>query len=474
MTQLSDRPVVDPPLVDDRLVNGLSRNLRTRHLGMIGLGGVIGAGLFVGSGAGVAIAGPGILLSYVAAGVLAMIVMRLLGEMVAAYPANGAFSVHAEQALGRWAGFSLGWLYWVMLVVVLAIEATAAAVIIHSWLPSVPQWLCVLVLVVFFTVTNLASVGTYGEFEFWFAAIKVLAVIGFVGLGIAATFGWLPHTTPVGTTNLLGHGGFLPHGWSGVVDGLLAVVFSFGGMELVAIAAAEAGNPGRAIKRAVSSTVWRILLFYVGSLAVVVVLLPWNSAVVGKSPYVAVLDRIGVPAAGSLMTVVVLVALLSALNANLYGSSRMLHSLALRGEAPARMAAVSGRGVPRPAILASVTFGFVSVILSAIWPDTVFLYLADAIGGVVLVVWAMIVITHLRMRKSLGRPTGRPYLHVIALAATAAVTVLMIAGGAADSMFWTLVLIALVGIAAVTREVRIRRRQENQKGRGGQNAGITQ
>ncbi|MEW2622033.1 amino acid permease [Streptomyces sp. NPDC048106] len=468
---LPARPLALVTSDDDALVNGLPRRLRSRHLSMIGLGGVIGAGLFVGSGAGVALAGPGILVSYLGAGALAMAVMRMLGEMVALYPANGSFSVHAEKALGRWAGFTLGWMYWVMLVVVLAIEATAAAAILHGWVHAVAPWVWVLALVTVFTLTNLAAVGTYGELEFWFALIKVVAIIGFVALGLAAVFGWLPDPSSASLSDTLsGHGGLLPRGWGGVLNGLLAVVFSFGGMELVTLAAAETGDPSRAIGRAVSSTAWRILLFYVGSITVVVMLLPWNSSGIGDSPYVAVLDRIGVRSAGQVMTVVVLVALLSALNANLYGASRLLHSLALRGEAPRQLARLSGRQVPRAAILCSVLVGYVSVLLNVFWPDSVFLYLADAIGGVVLAVWAMIACTQLRMRRLMApgqaaasltvRSWGYPYANWAVLAAIAVIVGLLLHQGGGVSLLCTLVLLAVLLAAALLREVLLRRRAE--------------
>ncbi|WP_033017645.1 amino acid permease, partial [Streptomyces rimosus] len=352
----------------------LSAGLKQRHLTMLGLGGVIGAGLFVGSGAGIAVAGPGIVLSYLIAGALAMLIMRMLGEMSSAMPASGAFSVHAERALGRWAGFSVGWLYWFLLVVVLAVEATGAAQIANGWVPAVPQWGWVLIFMLVFTAANLTAVKSFGEFEFWFATLKVAAIVLFLVLSLLAIFGVLPDTDPVGLSNLTGQGGFLPNGWQGVVSGVLAVAFAFGGLEVVTIAAAESDDPARNVARAVRSAVWRILFFYVGSMLVVVTLLPWSSMQPGKSPYVAVLDSIGVPGAGQIMNVVVFVALLSALNANLYGSSRMVFSLAERGEAPRSLLKVTAGGVPRRAVLSSVAFGFVSVLLNLLWPDTVFLY----------------------------------------------------------------------------------------------------
>ncbi|MFJ3881850.1 amino acid permease [Streptomyces sp. NPDC090077] len=445
----------------------LSHSLKQRHLTMLGLGGVIGAGLFVGSGAGIGIAGPAIVISYLLAGVLAMLVMRMLGEMSAAMPASGSFSVYAEKALGRWAGFSAGWLYWFLLVVVLAVEATGAANIAHGWVPAVDQWLWVLIFMVVFTLSNLAAVRNFGEFEFWFAALKVGAIVLFLILGTLAIFGLLPDTEPVGLANLTGQGGFFPAGFGGVIAGMLAVIFAFGGLEVVTIAAAESDDPARSVSRAVRSAVWRILFFYVGSMLVIVTLLPWDSLKPGESPYVAVLDSIGIPAAGQIMNIVVFVALLSALNANLYGSSRMIFSLAERGEAPRALLKVSGGGVPRRAVFASVAFGFVSVVLNLLWPDTVFLYMLNAVGAVLLFVWALIAVSQLRLRPRLERDMPErltlpmwafPYLTWAALAGMAAVLVLMLFDDSArPQLLWSSGAAAAVLLVAWYRELRDRR-----------------
>ncbi|WP_326775754.1 amino acid permease [Streptomyces sp. NBC_01445] len=446
----------------------LGGGLKQRHLTMLGLGGVIGAGLFVGSGAGIAVAGPGIVVSYLIAGTLAMCVMRMLGEMSAAMPASGSFSVHAERALGRWAGFSVGWLYWFLLVVVLAVEATGAAQIANGWAPGVPQWAWVLVFMVVFTGANLAAVKNFGEFEFWFAALKVFAIVAFLILGTLAVFGLLPDTDPVGFTNLTGHdGGFLPHGWQGVISGVLAVVFAFGGLEVVTIAAAESDDPVRAVSRAVRSAVFRILFFYVGSMLVIVTVLPWTAQKAGISPYVTVLDAIGVPSAGQIMNIVVFVALLSALNANLYGSSRMVFSLAERGEAPRALLKVSGGGVPRRAVLASVAFGFVSVLLNLEWPESVFLYMLNSVGAVLLFVWALIAASQLRLRRLVEREAperlvlrmwGFPWLTWVTLAAMAAVIGLMLTDDTArPQLLWSTGATALVVAVAGVRELRARR-----------------
>ncbi|MCF2532029.1 amino acid permease [Yinghuangia soli] len=450
--------VLAPALAEPAAPQALGGGLKQRHLSMMALGGVIGAGLFVGSGAGIAAAGPAILISYVLAGALIMLVMRMLGEMAAAMPASGSFSVYAERALGRSAGFTTGWLYWALIAMGVAVEAIGAAKILAGWLPAVPEWSFVLVLMVVVTLANLASVGFFGEVEFWFAGIKVAAIVLFLGLGALAIFGVLPDTDPVGFANLTGDGGFLPNGWAGVVTGLLAAVFAFGGLEVVTIAAAESDDPRGAVARAVRTAVWRIALFYIGSMAVVVTLLPWDAAEVGASPYTAVLDRIGIAGAGQIMNVIVLLALVSAMNANVYNTSRMLFSLCGRGEGPRALLKLSRRRVPYLTVLASVAFGFVSVVFSFVWEDTVFTYMLNAVGAVLLVVWGLIAASQLRLRYRLERENGGelpvrmwgfPYLSWLALAGIAAVLVLMLRDPATrEQVLWTAGL--TLALAAVT------------------------
>ncbi|WP_053849987.1 amino acid permease [Streptomyces sp. NRRL B-24085] len=412
----------------------LTHGLKQRHLSMIALGGVIGAGLFVGSGAGIAAAGPSIVLAYTLSGLLVMLVMRMLGEMSAAYPSSGSFSAHAERAIGPWAGFTAGWSFWVLLCTAVGLEGIGAAKIVTGWLPGTPEWAWVALFMLVFCGTNLAAVKNFGEFEFWFAALKVGAIVLFLVLGVLAIAGLLPGTAAPGTANLTGHGGFFPGGGEGLVVGLLASVFAYGGLETVTIAAAESEDPVRGVAGAVRTAMWRIALFYVGSMAVIVTLVPWDArAVVEKGPYVAALDELGIPGAGQLMNVIVLIALLSAMNANVYGSSRIAHSLVERGMGPRFLGRVSG-GVPRVAVLASSAFGFGCVILSHWRPDDVFAWLLNMIGGVVLVVWGFVAVSQLRLRRALereaaGQPAVRmwafPYLTWIALAGMAAILVLM-------------------------------------------------
>ncbi|MFF4265945.1 amino acid permease [Streptomyces virginiae] len=415
----------------------LGNGLKQRHLSMIALGGVIGAGLFVGSGAGIAAAGPSIVLAYAASGLLVMFVMRMLGEMSAADPASGSFSVHAERAIGPWAGFAAGWMFWTLLCVGVAIEGIGAAHIMTGWFPGTPSWMWVLVFMALFCGSNLAAVSNFGEFEFWFAALKIGAIALFLGLGVLAVLGLLPGTDSPGAANLLHDGGLLPQGVDGLLVGLLASVVAYGGLETVTIAAAESENPVQGVAKAVRTTMWRIAIVYVGSMLVIVTLLPWNDpAVTADGPYAATLDRLGIPAAGEIMNVVILIALMSAMNANIYGSSRMAYSLVSRGQGPKALGKIGG-GVPRRAVLASCGFGFVTVLLSYWYPDTLFAWLLNMVGGVILVVWGFIAVSQFVLRRRLERDTpeklvvkmwGFPYLTWVALAGVAGVLVLMALG----------------------------------------------
>ncbi|MEU9212107.1 amino acid permease [Streptomyces sp. NPDC048415] len=427
------RTTSDTPPATDSLPQ-LSHGLKQRHLSMIALGGVIGAGLFVGSGAGIAAAGPSIVIAYAVSGLLVMLVMRMLGEMSAAYPSSGSFSAHAERAIGPWAGFTAGWAFWVLLCTAVGLEGIGAAKIVTGWLPGTPEWAWVALFMLVFCIANLAAVKNFGEFEFWFAALKVGAISLFLVLGVLAIAGVLPGTDSPGTSNLTGEGGFLPNGSEGLVIGLLASVFAYGGLETVTIAAAESDNPVQGVARAVRTAMWRIALFYIGSMAVIVTLVPWNSAeVVEKGPYVAALDHLGIPGAAQLMNVVVLVALLSAMNANVYGASRIAYSLVERGQGPKTLGRVSS-GVPRVAVLASCVFGFVCVVLSYWRPTDVFPWLLNMIGAVILVVWIFIAVSQLRLRRRLDREAPQklvvrmwafPVLTWVALAGMVAIFVLM-------------------------------------------------
>ncbi|MBW8736765.1 MAG: amino acid permease [Streptomyces turgidiscabies] len=413
---------------------GLQAGLKNRHLSMIAIGGVIGAGLFVGSSSGIRTAGPGILLSYALVGTLVVLVMRMLGEMSAANPTSGSFSAHADRALGRWAGFSIGWLYWFFWVVVLAVEATAGATILEGWVPAVPQWAWALIVMVVLTATNLGSVSSYGEFEFWFAGIKVVAISAFVVIGGLAVFGVLPgvDSDKAGLGNLTDHGGFLPNGPGAILTGVLLVVFSFMGSEIATLAAGESEDPQRAVTKSTNSIIWRVGVFYLGSIFVVVALLPWNDPSIKKDgSYVAALNSLGIAHAGQIMNFIVLTSVLSCLNSGLYTASRMAFSLGQRGDAPKAFARTTSRGVPLVAIIASVVFGFVAVFFNYKFPDSVFLFLVNSSGAVALFVWLVICFSQLRMRKIIERETPeklvvRMWLYPYLTWATAAVIVFVL------------------------------------------------
>lgn len=447
----------------------LAHGLKQRHLSMIALGGVIGAGLFVGSGAGIAAAGPSIVLAFAASGLLVMLVMRMLGEMSAAYPASGSFSVHAERAIGPWAGFTAGWIFWILLCVAIAAEAIAAAEIMTGWLPGTEPWMWVALFMLLFCGSNLLKVRNFGEYEFWFALLKVLAITAFLVLGLLAIFGVLPGSDSPGTANLTGRGGLLPNGSEGLIVGLLASVFAYGGLETVTIAAAESENPERGVAKAVRTAMWRIAVFYVGSMAVIVTLVPWDAKAVAAGPYAAALDTLGIPAAAEVMNVVVLVALLSAMNANIYGASRMSYSLVERGEGPSFLSRVTG-GVPRRTVLASSAFGFVAVVLSFVWPDTVFAWLLNMVGAAVLVVWGFIAVSQLRSRRKLEheapdrlivRMWAFPVLTWLALAAMAGILLLMLRDGETRTqLYFTGGLTLALAAVGLVRQRALRSRQK--------------
>ncbi|MBB2924426.1 amino acid permease [Cellulomonas cellasea] len=459
-----------PPSATAAAPERLGTGLRVRHLTMMGLGSAIGAGLFVGTGAGIAIAGPAILVSYAVAGLLVVLVMRMLAEMAAAIPSSGSFSTYAEVGIGRWAGFVMGWLYWATLIMVLGVEITAASGIIHGWAPGLPQWLVALVLVAGFAVVNLVGVRSFGEFEFWFASLKVGVIVVFLVVGTLLALGLLPGTDPVGTSNLLGNGGFAPHGLAGVASGLLVVLFAFGGIEIITIAAAESDDPQRSIATAARSIVWRILLFYVGSVAIMVLVLPWDSAALvageGESgdglggPFVAVLDLVGVPGLGRIMEVVVVVALLSAFNANVYGTSRMAFSLAQRGDGPGVLLRVSRQGVPWTAVVLSVACALVSIVLNWALPAGLLGLLLGAVGSSLVVLWVFIAVSQLRLRRRLeaeGRLGVRmwafPYLSWATLGLLAGFVALMLSdadarGQLASTAVLCLVLLGLYAVHA--------------------------
>jgi GABA permease len=384
----------------------LHKKLKPRQLTMIAIGGVIGAGLFVGSGVVINDAGPGAFLSYGVTGVLIILVMRMLGEMATANPTTGSFADYARKALGGWAGFSVGWLYWYFWVIVVGFEAVAGAKVLSYWIDA-PLWLLSLTLMTLMTCTNLFSVSSFGEFEFWFAGIKVVAIIAFLVLGGFFVLGFWPNKS-LDFSNLVVHDGFFPHGPGAIFSAIVVVIFSMVGAEVATIAAAETEDPARSITKAMKSVVLRISLFFVGSLFLLAVIVPWDSTELGASPFVTAFTVMGIPFADTIMNAVVLTAVLSCLNSGLYTSSRMLFVLAARREAPQALTRVSKRGVPMTAILASSVIGFLCVIAAAISPDGVFLFLLNSSGAIILFVYLLIALSQIILR----RRTDPEKLHV--------------------------------------------------------------
>ena len=375
----------------------LRRGLSQRQLNMIALGGVIGAGLFVGSGVIIGETGPGAFITYAVCGVLVVLVMRMLGEMATANPSTGSFADYARQALGGWAGFSVGWLYWYFWVVVVGFEAIAGGAVLSYWI-NAPLWLLSLILMVGMTATNLFSVAAFGEFEFWFAGIKVAAIVVFLALGSLFVLGaWPRHGLDF--SNLTAHGGFFPHGVATVFGAVSVVISAMVGAEVATIAAAETADPERAVARATKSVVVRIVIFYLGSVFLLAVIVPWNAHQPGTSPYVAALQEMGIPAAGHLMNAVVLTAVLSCLNSGLYTASRMLFVLAARHEAPVELVKVGKRGVPYVAILCSSVVGFLCVVMAWVAPGAVFVFLLKSSGALVLSVYLLIALSQIVLRR---------------------------------------------------------------------------
>lgn len=374
----------------------LKRALSQRQLRMIAIGGVIGAGLFVGSGVVMADTGPGAFLTYALSGVLIIMVMRMLAEMAVARPSTGSFADYSRDALGTWAGFSVGWLYWYFWVIVVGFEAIAGAKIVQYWI-DVPLWLCALVFMVLMTATNLFSVRSYGEFEFWFAGIKVAAILAFIAIGASFVLGLWPGTS-MDFSNLTSHGGFLPLGAGVITVGIVTVIFSMVGPEIATIAAAESSDPEKAVAKAANSVIWRILIFYVCSVFLLVTIVPWNNDELEGSPFVAAFNHMGIPYADHIMNAVVLSAVLSCLNSGMYTASRMLFVLSARSEAPDRLMHLNRRGVPANAILFSSIIGFACVIAAAFSEDTIFAFLLNSSGAIILFVYILIAVSHIVLR----------------------------------------------------------------------------
>ncbi len=387
----------------------VQRGLKNRHIQMIALGGAIGTGLFYGSAGVVKIAGPAITLSYLIGGAIIFFIMRALGEMAVDQPVSGSFSQYAYQYWGEFPGFVAGWNYWFNYVVVGMAELSVVGAYINYWFPDVPTWISALACLVAITLINLVNVKFYGEFEFWFALIKVLAIIGMIVFGLAMIlFGFGNGGTPIGIANLWSHGGFLPNGFEGIVMSLVLVMFSFGGVELVGITAGEAKNPKKTIPQAINQVVWRILLFYIGAMGVILAIFPWTEMAATGSPFVQIFTHVGISSAANLLNFVVLTAALSAYNSALYSNGRILYGLAAQGNAPKFFGKLNVSGTPVNAILVSTAFTLLVVLISYLNPEKVFMYLMALATISIIINWGIILIVQLKSRRQKALTQQQP------------------------------------------------------------------
>ncbi|MDE8556525.1 aromatic amino acid transporter AroP [Pantoea vagans] len=376
----------------------LKRGLKNRHIQLIALGGAVGTGLFLGSASVIESAGPAVILGYAIAGFIAFLIMRQLGEMVVEEPVAGSFSHFAYKYWGNFAGFASGWNYWVLYVLVAMAELTAVGKYIQFWWPDFPTWASAAIFFVMINAINLTNVKVFGEMEFWFAIIKVVAVIGMILFG-----GWLlfsGHAGPQATVrNLWEQGGFFPHGIGGLVAVMAIIMFSFGGLELVGITAAEADNPEVSIPKATNQVLWRILIFYIGSLAVLLSLMPWSRVTSEVSPFVFIFHELGDAMVANALNVVILTAALSVYNSCVYCNSRMLFGLAQQGNAPKALLKVDRRGVPVLTILVSAVATALCVLINYLMPGEAFGLLMSLVVSALVINWAMISLAHLRFRR---------------------------------------------------------------------------
>ena len=410
----------------------LKRGLSNRHIQLIALGGAVGTGLFLGVAQTIQLAGPSVILGYALAGVMAFFIMRQLSEMVVEEPVAGSFSHFANRYWGPFAGFASGWNYWILYVLVSMAELTAVGIYVQYWWPGVPMWASALGFFLLINAVNLLHVKLFGEMEFWFAIIKVVAILAMIVFGIYLLVSG--HGGPqASVANLWQLGGFFPHGLKGMIRAMAIIMFSFGGLELVGITAAEAEAPEKTIPQATNQVVYRILIFYVGALAVLLSLYPWSQVQQGGSPFVLIFQALDNGWVASVLNVVVLTAALSVYNSCVYSNSRMLLGLALQGHAPRTLAHVNGRGIPVHALGVSAAATALCVLVNYVMPGQAFGLLMMLVVAALMINWAMISITHLKFSRSKAlagqgtrfRSWGQPWTNFLCLAFMAGIVVIM-------------------------------------------------
>ncbi len=383
--------------------SGLKRHLKARHIRLMALGSTIGVGLFLGSATAIQLAGPSILLGYLIAGLMAFIVLRALGEMAVHNPVAGSFAHYANQYVGSLAGYLVGWGYWTYWVVVGVAEVTAVGIYMTLWFPDIPQWIWALGSLLMMGGINFIAVRLFGEFEFWFALIKVVAIMAMIAMGCSVIFfGFTNGGIPLGISNLWQHGGFFPNGLTGFLLSLQMVVFAYVGIEMIGLSAGEAEEPKKTIPMAIDSLAWRILIFYGGALFVILAIFPWNEVGNQGSPFVAMFERIGLREAAGIINFVVITAALSSCNAGIFSGGRLMYGLAQNGYAPNRMSKLSPSGVPSNAVIFTVAVPMVGILLNYFVPEKAFQWATAAVTLIGLLVWVAILVTQLKFRKTLS------------------------------------------------------------------------
>ena len=382
----------------------LKRGLQERHIRLMALGSTIGVGLFLGSANAIKLAGPAILLSYVMGGLAIFFIMRALGEMAVHNPVAGSFSRYAQDYLGPLPGYLTGWNYWFMWLVTCVAEITAVGIYMGIWFPDVPQWVWALAALAAMGAVNLAAVRAYGEFEFWFAMIKVVTIVlMIVGGGAMIVFGFGNHGVATGISNLWAHGGFMPNGAKGMLMALQMVMFAYLGVEMIGLTAGEANNPNKSIPDAINSVFWRILIFYVGALFVILSIYPWNELGTRGSPFVMTFESLGIKSAAGIINFVVLTAALSSCNGGIYSTGRMLYNLAQQGQAPRAFASTSRDGVPHRAVQLSIVALLLGVLLNYLVPAKVFIWVTSIATFSAIWTWVVVLLAQMKFRRSLNK-----------------------------------------------------------------------
>ncbi|WHY72622.1 amino acid permease [Fictibacillus enclensis] len=382
----------------------LHRGLESRHITLMSLGAAIGVGLFLGSASAIKLAGPAILVAYTIAGAVMFLIMRALGEMAIHNPVAGSFSRYAKDHLGPLSGYITGWNYWFLWVVTCMAEITAVGIYMEKWFPNVPNWIWALAALVIMASVNLITAKAYGEFEFWFAMIKIVAIIALIisGLGIIF-FGFGNHGIATGISNLWSHGGFAPNGFKGILMSMQMVMFAFLGIEMIGVTAGEVKNPKKVLARAINTVFWRILLFYVGALFVIMSIYPWNEIGTTGSPFVLTFEKIGIAQAAGIINFVVLTAALSSCNSGIFSTGRMLFNLAQQEQAPKGLKKISSKGVPSKAILLSAGALLIGVVLNYLFPGSaVFVWITSISTFGAIWTWGTILLSQMKFRRSLS------------------------------------------------------------------------